>query len=153
MATLKDKNLFFYSLQPNDESSREFLKELEKNQVLKRQFILVCVNDPNIRIPEKILKIGQVPILVVPGLNRPILGNDAVSWLRNNSFQEKGNGFDYGSLDSNTPANFAFIGDESKSSDYNQYFNNEYNHGFIEKDSVLNQQFSTFIDRCSYYDL
>lgn len=141
MSSIKDKNLLFYSVHPNDEFSRDFMRELDKNPILKKQFILVCVNDPNIRIPDKIQQLNKVPVLIVAGFNRPIFGGDAVSWLKNNNFQEKANGFDYGSLDNDT-SKYAFLGEEFKPSDYNQFFNNDYNHGFVEKDSILNQQFS-----------
>lgn len=141
MSSIKDKNLLFYSVHPSDEFSRDFMRELEKNQILKKQFILVCVNDPNIRIPDKIKQLNKVPVLIVAGFNRPIFGGDAVSWLKNNNFQEKANGFDYGSLDNDT-SKYAFLGEEFKPSDYNQFFNNDYNHGFVEKDNILNQQFS-----------
>jgi hypothetical protein len=141
MASIKDKNLLFYSVHQNDQISREFLSELEKNPMLKKQFILVCVSDPKIHIPDKIKQLNKVPVLVTSGLNRPIFGSDAISWLKNNSFQEKANGFEYGSLDNDT-SKYAFLGDESKVSDYNQFFNNDYNHGFVEKDSTLNKQFA-----------
>lgn len=141
MTSFKDKSLLFYSIHPNDEHSRDFLKELEKNPSLKKQFILVCVNDPNIRIPEKIRQLNKVPVLVVSGFNTPIYGPDAVSWLKNNTFQEKANGLDYGSLNQDD-SKYSYISDEMKTSDYNQFFNSDYNHGFTDKDSVLNHQFS-----------
>jgi|UniRef100_A0A6C0BJY6 hypothetical protein len=142
MTSLKDKNLLFYSIHPNDEHSREFLKELEKYPSLKKQFILVCVNDPNIRIPEKIKQIGKVPVIIVSGFNRPIFGQDAISWLKNGSFQELANGFEYGSLSGND-LKCAFLGDECKTSDYNQFFNNDYNRGFVNREGTINQQFAS----------
>jgi hypothetical protein len=141
MNSIKDKNLLFYSIHPSDEHSRNFMKELDKNPGLKKQFVLVCVNDPNIRIPDKILQLNKVPVLIISGFNTPILGNDAISWLTNNSFQDKANGLDYGALNSDD-SKFAYISDDTKTSDYNQFFNSEYNHGFVEKEGVVNQQFS-----------
>jgi hypothetical protein len=141
MSVIKDKNLLFYSVHPSDKYSQEFLTELNKVPLLKNQFILVCVNDPNIKIPEKIRKMNIVPVLVVPGLNNPILGPDAISWLKNCNFQEKANGLDYGTLDDPT-FNCAYLDDEMKTSNHNQYFNSEYNHGFTDRDSILNQRFS-----------
>jgi hypothetical protein len=142
MSSIKDKNLLFYSVHPNDEFSKEFMAELEKNANLKKQFILVCVNDPNIRIPDKIKQLGKVPVLIVAGFNKPIFGKDAVSWSKNNTFQEKANGsFEYGALGDDN-SKFAFLGDEFKTSDYNQYFNNDYNNGFVKKDATLNKTFT-----------
>jgi len=145
MASIRDKNLLFYSIHPNDDYSKEFMKELDKYPPLKKQFILICVNDPNIRIPDKIKQLNKVPVLVAAGFSRPILGNDAVSWLKNGGLQEKANGFDYGSLQEDV-SKFAFLGDELKPSDYNQFYNSDYNHGFTDRDSILNQQFSKLND-------
>lgn len=141
MSSIKDKNLIFYSVHPNDEHSRDFMKELDKNPNLKRQFVLVCVSDPKIRIPEKIRQLNKIPVLIVAGFNRPIFGVEAVSWLKNNSFQEKANGFEYGSFDADA-SKYTFLGEESRPSDYNQFFNHDYNHGFVEREGVLNQQFT-----------
>ena len=141
MASVRDKNLLFYSIHPNDEYSKEFMKELDKYPQLKKQFILICVNDPNIRIPEKIKQLNKVPVLVAAGFSKPILGNDAVSWLKNGGLQEKANGFDYGSLNDDI-SKFAFLSDDLKPSDYNQFYNSDYNHGFTDRDSILNHQFS-----------
>lgn len=145
MSSIKDKNLLFYSIHPNDEYSRDFMKTLDGFPQLKKQFILICVNDPNIRIPDKIKELNKVPVLVAAGFNRPILGPEAVSWLKNGGFQEKANGFNYGSLNDHD-ANYAYLTDEMKTSDYNQFYNNDYNRGFTDKDSVLNHQFSKLND-------
>ena len=146
MGSLRDKNLLFYSIHPKDDDSRDFMTELDKNPLLKKQFILICVNDPNIKIPDKIRQMNKVPVLVAAGFSRPILGQDAVTWLKNGAQQEKGNGFDYGSLSDSDSSKFAFITDDLKPSDYNQFYNSDYNHGFSEKDSILNQQFSKLND-------
>ncbi len=145
MTSIRDKNLLFYSVHPNDEYSKDFIKELDKYPPLKRQFILICVNDPNIRIPDKIKQLNKVPVLVAAGFSRPILGTDAVSWLKNGGLQEKANGFDYGSLGDDV-SQFAYLSDDLKPSDYNQFYNSDYNHGFTDRDSILNQQFSKLND-------
>ena len=145
MTSIRDKNLLFYSIHPNDEYSRDFLKELDKYSQLKKQFILICVNDPNIKIPDKIKQLNKVPVLVAAGFGRPILGNDAVSWLKNGGLQDKANGFDYGTLDDDL-SKYACLTDDLKPSDYNQFYNSDYNHGFTDKDSIINQQFSKLND-------
>lgn len=141
-AAIKDKNIFFYSLHQDDQFSREFMQELEKNPDLKRQFITVCVSDPRVRIPEKIRQLNKIPVLVVAGFNQYVYGSDAVGWLKNGSFQEKANGFEYASFDEDA-SNYAFLTDESKPTDYNQHFNNDYNRGFTDREGTLNQQFTT----------
>jgi hypothetical protein len=141
MTSIKDKNLLFYSVHPKDEHSKIFLSELKKNPQLERQFILVCVSDPKIKIPPKIHQLGKIPILIASGLNQPIFGEQAISWLKNNNFQEKGNGYEYGTLGDDM-SKYALLGDESKLSGYQQSFNQDYNRGFSEKDGYLNQQFA-----------
>ena len=149
MATFKDKNLLFYSIHPNDEYSRELLIELDKNPSLKKQFILVCVNDPKIIIPDKIRQLNRIPVLIASGINRPIFGTDAVSWLKNDSFKNKALGFDYGSLEDDKSSSYARLGDELKTSDYNQFFNTDYNHGFFEKDTSLKEAFTSIVSDTS----
>ena len=80
-----NKNILFYSIHPNDTNSKQFMTLLNKYSYLKQQFILVCVNDPNIKIPQIILDIGTTPVLLSQGhgFNKPIIGTDAVSWLEN----------------------------------------------------------------------
>ena len=85
-----------------------------------------------------------VPVLIASGINRPIFGADAVSWLKNDSFKNKALGFDYGSLEDDK-SSYARLGDELKTSDYNQFFNTDYNHGFFEKDTSLKEGFTTLI--------
>jgi len=147
MSSIKYKNLLFYSTNAQDSQSQIFLAELNKNSQLKKQFILICVNDPNINIPERIKQIGRTPILITPGFDKPIVGEDVVNWIKNNGFQEKINGtnLDFGLLGSDTD-NYAYLSDESKPSDYNQHHNHEYNRGFIDKGSILNNQFSKLSD-------
>jgi hypothetical protein len=145
MSKLQDKNLLFYSIHPNDKYSQEFRQELEKNPGLKKQFVLICVNDPSIKIPNKIRQLNKIPVLVAAGFNRPIMGPDAVSWLRNGGFQGKANGFEFGSLEDDNDS-YAYLTDEFDKSDYNQFYNSEYNLGFTDKDSMLNQQFSKLSD-------
>lgn len=145
MTSIRDKNLLFYSIHPSDQYSKEFLNELDKYPNLKKQFILICVNDPNIKIPDKVKQLNKVPVLVAAGFSRPILGNDAVSWLKNGGLQDKANGFDYGALNDDN-SSYAYLTDDLKPSDYNQFYNSDYNHGFTEKDSILNHQFSKLND-------
>lgn len=136
------KNLLFYSNHPNDHQSSDFLTELLKNPTLKRQFIMVCVNDRNIRIPEMIRSINRIPLLIISGLPKPIYGQEAISWLKNGNFQNKGNGFDYGSLDPGQNK-YAVLSDENKPTEYNQFFNDGYNQGFSDSDNIINQQFAS----------
>lgn len=138
MSQIQDKNLFFYSVHPNDQYSYEFRQELEKIPQIKNQFVMICVNDPSLRIPNNIRNLGKIPVLIASGFDRPIMGQDAVSWLKNRG---KSNGFEYGSLKEDNDT-YAYISDDSQKSDYNQFYNSEYNLGFGDKDAVINSQFT-----------
>ena len=124
MSKIRDKNLLFYSIHPNDTYSRDFRAELERNPNLKQQFIQICVNDPKIEVPPKIKQMNQVPIVIVPEFPKPVMGPEALSWLRNGGFQEKANGsHEYGTLDDDRN-NYTFLEDEATASEYNQSFHN-----------------------------
>jgi len=155
---LEDQNIIFYSLHPKDLISKQFLEVLNKNPLLDRQFIKICVypNFQNIRIPQKILELNKVPVLVPAGFPEPILGEDALSWLNNNAMTtDKSNGMDFASIDDNSfSAKFSSLTDEFEQSDYNQFFNNEYNLGFSEgQGNKINQAYSVNAnDRITTYD-
>ena len=92
-AKFLNKCLLFY--RSGDNESNEFLKDLNKNEALKKQFILVDQADPKINLPTKILDIGQPLILFVNGAQSAITGKDAIFWIRNNCFSELGNGLEF----------------------------------------------------------
>jgi hypothetical protein len=86
MSKLEEQNIIFYSQHPNDLISKEFMTILQKNPILDKQFIKVCVypNYQNIKIPQKIAQLNVVPVLVAAGFPEPVTGNNALSWLKNN---------------------------------------------------------------------
>jgi hypothetical protein len=93
----KDKNLFFYRNQ--DKLSMAFLQELNKNLPLKRQFIIIDMEDKKIRVPPDVAEIPTTPILIVSGNGCPIVGKDAMIWISNNGFSESANmGIEYWSM-------------------------------------------------------
>jgi hypothetical protein len=79
--SLKDKNLFFYS---SDQNSKQFLDEISKNVILKKNFVLVNTCDQNIKIPEKIKSLGVMPVLIICGFNKPITGGEVLTWIKSN---------------------------------------------------------------------
>ena len=95
-AKFHNKNLLFYK--KDNEESANFLKELNKNDPLKSQFILINQDDPRLTLPLKIKQMGQPLILIANGVNEPIIGKDALYWLLNNGFSGKGNGLEYCAL-------------------------------------------------------
>lgn len=95
-AKFRDKNLLFY--RKNNQESIDFLNELGKNEPLKSQFILVNQDDSRLTLPLKIRDIEESLILIAHGVNEPIIGKEAVYWLKNNGFASKGNGLEYCAL-------------------------------------------------------
>jgi len=133
--TTRNKNILFYSVDAYDKMSKEILEDLEKNKILKNQFIYVCINDKRIHIPEKIKNINKIPILVISGINTPIVEKDAVSWIKNSFAQE--NVSDIQGCFANK-CNFSLLKDDNNNS-------SEYNKGY-SYDDVVNSGF-TDIDK------
>ena len=150
MNKIENKNIFFFSHHPKDTINRQFLQELEKNKLLDDQFIKVCVypNMLNINIPRKILELNKIPVLVAAGFPKPILGEDALSWLRNNTFNnDKTTNLDYGNIyDTSFSSKYANLDDEFKANDYNQFHNSEYNLGFSNTKNNSINNFSELKD-------
>jgi len=92
----KNKNVLFY--RANDSLSEQFKAELDKNPPLKRQFILINQDDPSICIPQVIAQMKESLILIANGVNSPITGKNALFWIANSGFANKGNGLDYMNL-------------------------------------------------------
>lgn len=109
MSKFKDKNLLFY--RKHDKISMNFIQELNKNIPLRRQFITIDMDDKKINVPPKIAEIPIMPILVVSGNDSYITGENALVWMMNNSFAEKGNGIEYMSLSKGSSMG-AFIDDK-----------------------------------------
>jgi hypothetical protein len=148
----ENKSILFYSTHPNDLISRQFLEELNKNKLLNDQFIKICVTDPKITIPKKILEANSIPVVASPGFPDLIKGENALSWIRNNSFNGKGNGFNYGDVSHSSKKDFStnfttLVEDEFQKTDYNQHYNDEYNLGFkIEDQNNVSAGFSKVKD-------
>jgi hypothetical protein len=134
MSTLP--NILFYSRRPEDNNSREILNELDKNKILRSQFLFIDVDRE--KVPEKIKSVGIIPLLITNGINKPIVGDAIITLLKNGRFQNKSNGYLYGDLDSEK-MDYSLLGDDFKPSDYNQFHNKDYNLGFKPKDDVLKE--------------
>ena len=139
MDNVSNKNILFFSLHEKDTTSKQILEELDKNKLLDNQFIKVCVypNFRNINIPKKILELNKVPVLIAPGFSEPIMGDNALSWIKNNTFNtDTAMGLESAELGtSNFSSIYASLEEEFKSTDYNQHFNSDYNLGFGQSKS------------------
>lgn len=91
-AKFLDKNMLFFC--KGHPESTEFLNELSKNPLLKKQFIEIDQNDPRIIIPARIAKINQPLILIANGAE-PVTNKDAVFWIKNNGFSGQANGWEF----------------------------------------------------------
>lgn len=138
-----DKNILFYSIQQQDRLSNEIIAELGKNTDLMKQFVLICVDDRTIKIPEKIKQIiDKIPVVIPANFGKIISGNEALLWLRNNSFSKKANEiYDFGTFDDKN-VNYAYLLNESEKSEYQQYFNPDYNQGYTSVDSIINSRYT-----------
>ena len=147
---VEDQCIIFYSLHPNDQISKKFIELLSKNPLIERQFIKVCVypNYQNIKIPERIVRLNKIPVLVASGFPEPILGQNALSWLENHALvNNKSNGLDYGSVENTSfSGKFSSLTGEFEQTDYNQFFNNDYNLGFGKDERNVNEPFSNVSD-------
>ncbi len=72
-------NILFYSRRPLDKMSYNILEELDKNKLLKAQFIFIDV-DVDV-VPEKVKKYNTIPLLIVNGINTPITEESILTTL------------------------------------------------------------------------
>ena len=89
MEDTEGKHILFYSY---DKQSAAIREELDRSPLLKGQFFTFCVNNANYNIPKLILKIGVTPIIVVSGSQKPLVAQEAVDWVKNNSLSSSGKG-------------------------------------------------------------
>lgn len=71
-------NIFYYS--KFSKLCLDLLRMLESYNILNR-FMLKCVDDPSFRPPDGLT---HVPTLIVVGINKPLVANEAVAWFNNN---------------------------------------------------------------------
>lgn len=139
---VQSKHILFFGY---DSTSVTILKELDKYPSLKKQFILVDTSNKQIVIPEKVRSLNIIPVLYLPGVEKPVTGVEAISWLQNSGLQDKANGMDYGSFTDGS--NFSVLIDENKRIDaYHQHFNDKYNRGYDIIDPHINSQYSKLND-------
>ena len=133
-------NIFFYSTHPDDKESAEFLRELDKNPLLKKQVILINIYQH--KIPDIVKKTGKIPVLVTEGFNEFITGTAAISWLKNGGFQSKANGYEY--ADMNTNIDSVILTDEMKKKSDSLFVNSSYNRGFDKSQPIINSGYLSF---------
>jgi hypothetical protein len=103
--------------------SKEFIQLLYKSEY-NTKFIKVSVDDGKVRLPQCIT---SVPSIIVPGFNRPLVGDEVFGWLQSASNKNRngGGGGDGGGGSNNSNSNSnANDGIEAYSSEMNGYSDN-----------------------------
>jgi len=149
----KCQNILFYTSHPQDQLSRQILNELQKNNALNRQFVKICISNPNLKLPRS-LQHEKFPLIVTKGIPKPVSGGDALTWIQEGAFSGKagqnsdGQNMDFGDLKEGTQISEAFgmISDENKTTNYHQQFNDQYNTGIDNEQRVVSNHFSNVND-------
>lgn len=138
-------NILFYSSHPNDELSKEILNELNKNHLLKEQYVTICVNSPGIKLPRMITENNEVPVIVTRGFDKPISGEAALSLIREANSGKAG-GLDYGDPEKAgmVSEDHGVLANESGRTSYHQPFNEDWNQGAENDTRTLNSAFAEY---------
>ncbi len=142
-------SILFYTNNPGDKLSQQILKELKNYPELKDQIRLICVSNPNLKLPKLIEEQDKFPLIVTRGFEEPIMGEHALSWIKEGHFSGRANGYEFGDIDKADKVDdgFGTLATESSRTEYHQAFNDEYNRdGVAETQHVLNSKFSNIND-------
>jgi len=123
-------NILFYSSHPNDILSQNIIQELNKDELLKQQFVTICVNSPGIKLPKMIIEKNEIPVIITRGFNLPIAGEAALKWIQQHN-SGKAVGLDYGdpSKAAQVSEDHGILAAESGRTSYHQSFNDDWNLG------------------------
>jgi hypothetical protein len=80
------QNILFYG---NDSISIKIITLLNGNELLRSQFIIMNLLDTTKKIPIKILELKTSPVLILNGLDVPILNTNVLEWFMNNPLVKK----------------------------------------------------------------
>lgn len=140
-------NILFFSNHHNDKLSQEILTLLNQDQLLRDQFVTICVNSPGIKLPKMITERNEVPVIITRGFNQPITGQAALNWIQEHN-SDKAMGLDYGDPDKahQMSEDHGVLASESGRTSYQQSFNDEWNAGADNDVRTLNTSFSNIED-------
>tara|TARA_R100001163_G_C5068366_1_gene208518 strand:- start:9460 stop:10644 length:1185 start_codon:yes stop_codon:yes gene_type:complete len=141
-------NILFYSSHPSDELSSEILQLLNSDQLLKEQFVTICVNSPGIKLPKMIVERNEVPVIITRGFNQPIAGEAALNLIKEHQNSDKALGLDFGDPGKagQVSEDHGILASESGRTSYHQAFNDDWNAGAENDVRTLNSQFSDIED-------
>ncbi len=138
-------SILFYTTHPSDNLSKDIIVELKKNPDLEKQIKLICVSNPNLKLPQVIMDMDEFPLIVSRGFDKPIKGEFALSWIRNSSFSGLANGMNYGNIDeaAKTSDEFGTLAHENAKTGYHQAFNEDWNTDGVDQSThTVNSSFS-----------
>ena len=81
--------IIFYTVHPDDKISQEILVELQRYPELKNQIKLICVSNPNLTLPKMIVELDTFPIIITRGIDQPLMGEHALTWIKEGHFSGK----------------------------------------------------------------
>jgi len=140
-------NILFFSNHQNDKLSQEMLTLLNQDQLLRDQFVTICVNSPGIKLPKMITDRNEVPVIITRGFNQPIAGQAALNWIKEHN-SDKAMGLDYGDPDKahQISEDHGILAAENNRTSYQQSFNGEWNAGAENDVRTVNSAFSNIED-------
>jgi hypothetical protein len=80
--SLTGKTFLFYSTDPRDKLSKYTINLISQNKELEKMFYFYNLSNPRNYIPKIIQEIGQVPVIIANGFNKPIIGAYALEWVK-----------------------------------------------------------------------
>jgi len=139
-------SIIFYTTHPEDKISQAILVELKKYTDLKDQIRLICVSNPNLKLPSMIMEMDTFPVIVTRGFDQPLMGEHALSWIKEGHFSGKTTSEGYGDINNadKTDDDFGTLATESSRTEYHQAFNEDWNRdGVDQSPHVINSTFSS----------
>jgi len=80
--SLTGKTFLFYSTDPRDKLSKYTINLISQNKELEKMFYFYNLSNPRNYVPKIIQEIGQVPVIIANGFNKPIIGAYALEWVK-----------------------------------------------------------------------
>lgn len=128
----KYKNVVCYTTDPGDKWSRELLDKLNANPKLADQFLKIQLDNPKLTIPPSLKQFKVAPILILNGIDKPLLGVDAVNYFITNGLQIS----KQGGVDS-VKNPLVMITDDLNTGQTEGVVGFGYNRGFVGKDPLV----------------
>ena len=159
MSGIHNKNIIFYSYFPHDQISRACLSELDAKPELNKQFIRICVHDPQninkanplVNLPDIIQKLlNKTPILAIAGFKKPVFAQEAYSWMKSSALNTEianslsdNSGLSAGNIDSGGIADDCCSLEQAGQGRSELFLNTEYNMGFSSGEGEIRKTYAS----------